>query len=127
MKWYLKVLRNYTNFSGRARRQEYWMYTVFNLIFALVAMILDNILGTKITAAGQTLPYGYVYMLYGLFVLIPGLAVLVRRMHDLGKSGWTVLLGIIPLVNIILIVFAATAGTPGENKYGPDPKEEVVE
>ena len=83
MNWYLKVLKQYADFSGRARRTEYWMFTLFNLIFAIVAMVLDNLLGLKFN---EQIPYGFIYMLYGLAVFIPGLAVAVRRLHDVGKG-----------------------------------------
>lgn len=84
MEWFLKVMRQYADFNGRARRKEYWMFILFNFIFAMVAMILDNILG--ITLEG--IFYGPLYLLYGLAVLVPGLSVTVRRLHDLNKSGW---------------------------------------
>ncbi len=130
MNWYLKVLKQYADFNGRARRKEYWMFVLFNMIACVVAMILDSVLGTTWTiptlAPGVpaiSLPYGWIYMLYCLFVLLPGLAVCVRRLHDLGKSGWNICWGFIPLVGgILLLVWACTEGQQGENKYGPDPK-----
>jgi uncharacterized membrane protein YhaH (DUF805 family) len=119
MKWYLKVLRQYTDFNGRARRKEYWMYTLFNLIFIMVAMLLDNVLG--LTIGG--LPYGVLYFLYALAVLIPGLAVSVRRLHDIDKSGWMLLVALIPLIGAIwLLVLLVKDSSPGENQYGPNPK-----
>ena len=118
MNWYLKVLKEYANFSGRAGRKEFWLFTLFNAIFAIVAMILDNLLGLAIRDVG----YGPIYILYILATLIPGLAVSVRRLHDIGKSGWYLLMGLLPCIGgIILLVFYATAGDPGENEYGPDP------
>ena len=83
MSWYLAVLKKYAVFSGRARRKEFWMFALFNFIFGAVAAILDNVLGI----AGEQ-GYGVIYALYGLAVLIPNLAVQVRRLHDVGKSGW---------------------------------------
>ena len=115
MDWYLKVLKQYADFSGRARRKEYWMFALFNMIFAIVAMILDNVLGIAIEGIG----YGPLYGLYALAMLIPGLAVGVRRMHDVGKSGWFIL---IPIYNLIL---ACTDGVQGDNEYGADPKSIV--
>jgi len=134
MNWYMKVLKQYADFSGRARRTEYWMFTLFNFIFAIIAMVLDNVLGLTfgsdpdggLNAAGFTFgefPYGWLYVIYGLFVFIPGLAVGVRRLHDLGKSGWMLLIAFIPLIGAIwLIVLFATEGEAGENEYGSNPK-----
>lgn len=127
MKYYLNVLKNYAVFSGRARRKEYWMFVLFNIIFAVITAVLDNILGTTFemhTAYGsQGLPYGYINLLYNLIVLIPGIAVSVRRLHDVGKSGWFLLIALIPLIGFIwLLVLFCTEGTPGANKYGEDPK-----
>jgi uncharacterized membrane protein YhaH (DUF805 family) len=120
MNWYLKVLKQYADFSGRARRKEYWMFVLFNLIFAIVAMILDNILGLTV----GILPYGVFYVLYTLAVLIPGLAVAVRRLHDVGKSGWMILIALIPLIGAIwLLVLMVTDSNPGKNQYGSNPKE----
>ena len=122
MNWYLTVLKKYAVFSGRARRKEYWMYVLFNFIFAVIAIILDNVLGL----ASKEIGYGPIYGLYVLATLIPSLAVSVRRLHDIGKSGWYLLVGIIPLIGgIWLLVLMATAGDMGENEYGADPKEYV--
>ena len=119
MKWYLKVLNQYADFSGRARRKEFWMFTLFNAIFGITAVVIDNILGTAVEGVG----YGMVYGLYTLAMLIPGLAVQVRRMHDLGKSGWMLLVAFIPLAGAIwLLVLLLTEGDSGTNKYGPSPK-----
>ena len=120
MNWYLKVLKQYADFSGRARRKEYWMFALFNFIFLIIAMILDNVLGLT---AGE-LPYGVFYYLYILAVLIPQLAVSVRRLHDVGKSGWMFLIVLIPLVGPIwLLVLMATDSQQGTNKWGENPKE----
>ena len=119
MNWYIQVLKKYAVFSGRARRKEYWMFALFNLIFIIVAAILDNILGTAIEGVG----YGLFYFLYVLAILIPGLAVAVRRLHDTGKSGWMILIVLIPFVGWIwLLVLMILDSNPGENKYGPSPK-----
>lgn len=120
MNWYLKVLKNYALFSGRARRTEYWMFVLFNMIFAIAAMILDNVLGIAIEGVG----YGPIYGLYILGVLIPGLAVSVRRLHDVGKSGWFFLIALIPIVGAIwLLVLFCSEGIAGVNNYGSNPKE----
>ncbi|MFL6054562.1 MAG: DUF805 domain-containing protein [Actinoallomurus sp.] len=113
MSWYFAVLRNYAGFSGRARRTEYWMFVLFNVIATLV---LDLI--------GMAVKLGTILgLVYGLAVLIPSLAVGVRRLHDTGRTGWWLLIGIIPIIGtIILLVFMATPGNRGDNAYGPDPK-----
>jgi len=122
MNWYLKVLKQYADFSGRARRTEYWMFALFNIVFLVVAMVLDNVLGTT---AGD-LPYGAFYFLYTFAVLIPGLAVTVRRLHDVGKSGWMFLVILIPLAGAIwLLVLTVTDSNPGSNQYGLNPKEAI--
>ncbi|MEU9922137.1 DUF805 domain-containing protein [Streptomyces griseoluteus] len=112
MHWYVDVLKKYAVFSGRARRQEYWMFFLFNLIISIVLAIVDAALDTQV-----------LQLVYGLAVLIPGLAVAVRRLHDTGRSGWWILISLIPLVGfIILLVFLASEGKPEANEYGPNPK-----
>src|SRR3954468_13645450 len=114
MKWYLQALRNYANFNGRARRTEYWMFALFNFIFSIAAFVLDLMLGTMVLLMA----------LYSLFVLIPGLAVAVRRLHDTGKSGWMILVSLIPIIGgIWLLVLMLTDSMPGDNEYGSNPKE----
>jgi len=118
MNWYLEVLKKYTVFNGRASRREYWMFFLFNFIFACVAIVLDRVLGLTIKDIG----YGPIYLLYALGTLIPGIAVGIRRLHDTGRSGWYMLVAFIPCVGgIILLVLFATPGDVGENEYGPDP------
>jgi uncharacterized membrane protein YhaH (DUF805 family) len=119
MNWYLAVLKNYAGFSGRARRKEYWMFVLFNMIFAIVAMILDNVFGIAMEGIG----YGPLYGLYCLAIIIPSIAVGVRRLHDVGKSGWMMLISFIPLIGAIwLLVLFVTDGNQGENQYGANPK-----
>jgi uncharacterized membrane protein YhaH (DUF805 family) len=118
MDWYMKVMKNYVGFSGRARRREYWMFTLFNLIAAILIAVIDNVLGTT-TATGL----GMLGLLYALLVFLPSLAVCVRRLHDTGRSGWWVLIALIPLLGaIVLLVFMVLDGNRGNNEYGPDPK-----
>ncbi|NVN94239.1 MAG: DUF805 domain-containing protein [Bacteroidetes bacterium] len=124
MNWYLKVLKNYAVFSGRARRKEYWMYALFNFVFLIAALILDNLMGTTI----GVLPYGLFYIFYAISVFMPGLAVGVRRLHDVGKSGWMFLILLIPIIGAIwLLVLFATDSDSGENKYGLNPKEIIAD
>ncbi|HEX6056859.1 MAG TPA: DUF805 domain-containing protein [Intrasporangium sp.] len=120
MEWYLKVLRNYVGFSGRARRTEFWMFTLFNIVASIISQIIDRIFGWEDWSAFA----GPVTTLYYLAVFLPSLAVAVRRLHDTNRSGWWILLGLVPLVGfIVLIVFYAQAGNIGANKYGVDPKD----
>jgi uncharacterized membrane protein YhaH (DUF805 family) len=105
MNYYIKCFQNYAVFTGRARRSEYWYFVLFYMIFAFVAMFIDNVMGSA-----------FIYTIYVLASLIPMIAVGVRRMHDVAKSGWFLL---IPIYNLVL---ALTEGTRGENEYGPDPK-----
>lgn len=120
MNWYLKCLKQYADFSGRARRKEYWMFTLFNLIFGIVGMILDNIFGIAVDGIW----YGPLYGLYTLAVIIPGLAVAVRRLHDINKSGWMLLIILIPIIGgIWFFVLMVKEGDKKENKYGPNSKE----
>ena len=96
------------------------MFALFNIIFFIVAMILDNVFGTTI----GVLPYGVFYYLYVLAVLLPGLAVAVRRLHDVGKSGWMMLIVLIPIIGAIwLLVLICTDSQAGSNKWGANPKE----
>jgi uncharacterized membrane protein YhaH (DUF805 family) len=114
MNWYLAVLRKYAEFSGRARRKEYWMFFLFNLLIAVVLGfvlgLLGGMLGFGTTVANVVSP------IYSLAVLLPGIAVAVRRMHDTDRSGWWILC---PIANII---FLCLDSQPGTNQYGPNPK-----
>ncbi|WP_248924586.1 DUF805 domain-containing protein [Paenibacillus hamazuiensis] len=112
MEWYLKVIKNYTGFQGRARRKEYWMFALVNAIIGIVLSIIDAIFGITLLAT-----------LYYLAVLLPSLAVGARRLHDTGRSGWWLLICLIPLIGaIILIVFTCQDSQENENSYGPNPK-----
>lgn len=127
MNYYIKVLKHYADFTGRARRSEYWFFVLFNMLAAFLCILIDYLLGTtfKITLpnGAQTLPYGWIYFAYVLATLIPGLAVGVRRLHDVGKSGWMMLISFIPLVGAIwLLVLFFTDSQVGMNKWGPNPK-----
>ncbi|WP_323100212.1 DUF805 domain-containing protein [Intrasporangium sp. YIM S08009] len=115
MEWYTKVLQNYVGFSGRARRTEFWMFALFNAIIAGVLNVL-----WRVTDVGV---FYWLYVLYAVAVFLPSLAVGVRRLHDTNRSGWWILIGLIPIVGaIVLIVFYATEGNRGANQYGEDPK-----
>jgi uncharacterized membrane protein YhaH (DUF805 family) len=123
MNWYLKVLKQYADFNGRARRKEYWMFTLFNLIFMIVTIMLDRSLGMTIAPA----PYGYLSIIYILAMIIPGIALAVRRLHDVGKSGWFYFIVLIPIIGSIwMLVLFCTEGNRGDNEYGADPKGSIV-
>ncbi|MFM7007206.1 MAG: DUF805 domain-containing protein [Flavobacteriales bacterium] len=107
MNYYISVLKNYATFTGRARRKEYWMFVLFNTIFSFAFGLICGLAGVPDLA-----------QLYTLVVLLPSIAVGVRRMHDTGRSGWYLL---VPIYNFIL---AATEGDKGDNEYGADPKAE---
>jgi len=129
MEWYLRVMRdNYANFTGRARRREYWMFTLVYMIILIACTVLDNILGTvfmmDVGPLGEiSMGYGWVYTICGLIHFIPGLAVVVRRLHDVGKSGWFYLIILIPFIGLLwLLILYCTEGPKENNKWGPDPK-----
>jgi uncharacterized membrane protein YhaH (DUF805 family) len=118
--WYLEVFRKYATFDGRARRAEYWYFALFNLIFSSVLGVLDGIVRSNSSSASTV---GLLGGLYSLAVLIPSIAVGVRRLHDTGRSGWWMLIGFIPLIGAIwLLVYFVEEGTAGPNQYGADPK-----
>ena len=118
MNWYIEVLKKYAVFHGRARRKEYWYFTLFFAISYLGLAIIASLIGGD--EAAEVIP-----AIYALAVALPAIGVSVRRLHDTNRSGWFVLLSLIPLVGtIILIVFCAQDSTPGENQYGPNPKDE---
>lgn len=120
IKYYLNAMQNnYANFSGRARRSEYWYFLLCYYIITILAVIIDNTFGLAMDMLG----YGLITVLVALVHFIPSLSLVVRRLHDVEKSGWFYLISLIPLVGFIwLIVLYCTEGTKGENKYGEDPK-----
>jgi uncharacterized membrane protein YhaH (DUF805 family) len=110
VKWYFGALKKYTEFSGRASRKEFWLFTLFNtlayLILGIVGLVLD-------------LPLG---LLYGLGTWLPVISVQVRRLHDTNRSGWCWWLVLLPLIGFIIVfVWMVSRGTEGDNDYGPDP------
>lgn len=124
MHYFLLGLKNFAKFSGRSRRKEYWMYVLFQIIFAIAAMLLDNVLGTTMGGVGGP---GYIYMAYSFAMILPGLALAVRRLHDVNKSGLFLLVGFVPLIGAIwLLILCCTEGTRGPNQYGEDPKGQEI-
>ena len=154
MNWWLKCIKNYVTFEGRARRKEYWMFILFNLIFSVILSIFDAIFFNAYIIPGKM---GYLSSLFGLFVFLPSLAVIVRRLHDIGRSGWwvagyyglSIVCGILTIVGSVMAITGGSAGPvlafvsllvfvvvviwmlvwmcldsqPGDNAYGPNPKE----
>ncbi|MGK7244791.1 DUF805 domain-containing protein [Buttiauxella agrestis] len=118
MDWYFKVLRNYVGFSGRARRKEFWMFILVNLVLTGVLSILDKMLGLRIAK-----DEGLLTTIYGVLIFLPYWAVQFRRLHDTDCSAWWLLLLLIPIVGwLIILAFNCQNGTPGENRFGSDPK-----
>ncbi len=117
MNWYLEVLKKYAVFHGRAQRKEYWMFLLFNIIVSLVLTVIETLVDIQSILSG----------IYSLAVLLPGLAVSVRRLHDTNRSGWWLLISLIPILGaIVLIVFMAQDGHPDENQYGFNPKLKTI-
>lgn len=127
MEWYLKVMKeNYSNFSGRARRKEYWMFVLFVYIVLIIAVFLDGALGLCFDMGyGVVSPYGWITVLAYLLHFIPSLGVAVRRLHDVGKSGWFLLISFIPIIGgIWLLILLCADGDVADNAYGSNPKIE---
>lgn len=119
MHWHIQVLKNYVGFSGRARRKEYWYFMLFYWLSLMLGVVIDLFTGTFEDSIGL----GWVSGTYVVATLLPTLAVSVRRLHDIGRSGWWMLLELVPLVGgAILMVLAIFNGQPGPNTFGPDPK-----
>ena len=117
MDWYIEVLKKYAVFSGRARRKEYWLFTLFTIIIICVLFLVEELAGAP----------GVITGLYYLAVLIPSIAVLVRRLHDTNRSGWWFFISFIPIIgSIILLVFLVQDSQPNENRYGRNPKDTAV-
>ncbi len=112
MKWYIAALKKYAIFNGRSRRTEYWMFILFNLLIAITIAMLETATGV----VGLSL-------IYGLAMLIPGFSVTIRRLHDTDRSGWWLLISLVPLIGwIIFLIFMVLEGKPERNRFGPDPK-----
>lgn len=118
MNWYLDAWKNYVNFQGRARRKAFWMFALFNIIAIVALTFVESLIGLRGEGG-----YGILSGIYSLAVILPALGLAVRRLHDTGRSGWWILISLVPLIGgIILIVFYAQNSQPGTNQYGPNPK-----
>ena len=119
MNWYREAFRKYAIFEGRARRKEYWFFALFNFLAVVVLSVVDMFFGTF----RQEAELGLLSGAYVLAIVIPSLAVTVRRLHDTGRSGWWVLLHFLPVFGwIVLLLFTVQDSEPGANQYGPNPK-----
>jgi len=119
MEWYLRVLKKYAVFSGRSRRKEYWMFCLINTLLSVALMVVDNRVGTALPGGSL----GLAGSIYSLAMLVPMIAVTVRRLHDTNRSGGWILLLFIPVIGTLaLFVFMVMDGNAGDNAYGPDPK-----
>ncbi len=119
MNWYLKVLKKYAVFEGRAQRAEYWYFILFTILISIVLAFIDMATGTF----NQETGFGVISGIYSLAVLIPTIAVGVRRLHDTNRTGWWILIGLIPLIGfIVLLVFFVMDSDPSANEYGENPK-----
>ncbi len=120
MHWYIDVLRKYTVFEGGARRKEYWIFALISALILIFLSLIDETTGWKVWD-----DEGVLSLVYSIAVFVPTLAVVVRRLHDTDRSGWWVLIALIPLVGaIVLLVFLILKGNEGDNRFGPDPKAE---
>ena len=119
MNIYFTVLKKFAEFSGRSRMSEFWNFTLINFIFTALAMLSDYMFGLILTP----MPFGPIFIIYTFLVFLPSLAVLIRRMHDVDKSAWFVLLLFIPLIGTVwLLALCITEGNAKKNEYGPNPK-----
>ncbi|QDU51687.1 DUF805 domain-containing protein [Gimesia panareensis] len=119
MNWYLTVIKKYAEFSGRARRKEYWMFALMNFLISILISIVGGLIGKSDGLIAVSLSG-----VYTLFIFLPSLAVTVRRLHDTNKSGWWFFIVFVPLVGpIVLLIFMVIDSDPDTNAYGPNPKQ----
>ncbi len=117
MNWYIDVLKKYAVFCGRASRKEYWMFTLFSVVICLLLRLIELAIGGEVEEAEILVG------IYSLGVVVPSIAVTVRRLHDTGRSGWWVPIGIVPIIGaIVLVVFTVQGSQQGDNQHGPNPK-----
>ncbi|HUA98020.1 MAG TPA: DUF805 domain-containing protein [Terracidiphilus sp.] len=121
MKWYLLAWQRFAEFGGRSRRMEYWIFALINVVVFIVLYLAGTMFALIHQPGIGALCY-FLYFAYALAVLVPSISCGARRLHDTNKTAWLLLLGIVPVVNIALLVLLALDGTRGNNQYGPDPK-----
>ena len=118
MEWYIAALKKYADFRGRAQRKEYWMFVAINFLFSMVLILIDNAAGLQLENG-----YGSLFLIYSLAMLLPQLSVSVRRLHDVGKSGWMLLIIFVPFIGTLwLLSLLISEGSAGNNTYGSNPK-----
>lgn len=118
MNYYISVLKKYAVFEGRARRAEFWYFALFNIIVGFIINIISGLFGDK---------YGIMGIIYQIGVIVPSIAVAARRLHDINKSGWWQLIGLIPLIGWIwYLVLVCTDSDVGDNRFGPNPKGSIA-
>jgi uncharacterized membrane protein YhaH (DUF805 family) len=123
--WYLEVLRKYAVFDGRARRKEYWMFTLISILISMALGFAAGFVGAAMGLSSTAITM--LALVYSVAVLIPSLAVWTRRMHDTGRSGWWFLLILVPIIGAIaLLVFSVQDSEPGTNAYGKNPKTSMA-
>ena len=123
MNWFLMALKKYAQFEGRSQRSEYWFFALFYILFAIAATLIDVVTGSYDPQTG----FGIVSVLLAIGLLIPSLSVSVRRLHDTNRSGWWLLICLIPLIGAIwFLVLTILDSSPGTNRFGVNPKEELV-
>ena len=124
MKWFIKCFKQYFDFKGRARRKEYWYFTLFCFIFSILVELVGSILGMMV---GSYILHSILSLIFCIITFIPSISVSVRRLHDIGRRGWWLLLCLVPIIGWIwLIVWACFDSKKGENKWGPNPKENII-
>ena len=118
MEWFIAALQKYADFTGRARRMEYWMFMLFSSLCGMAVFAISAFTAARGAVVTSVLP-----LLYSVGLILPTLAVTVRRLHDTGRSGWWYFIGLVPIIGaIVLFVWMCTGGTPGDIQYGPNPK-----
>jgi uncharacterized membrane protein YhaH (DUF805 family) len=119
MSWFIEALRKYAIFSGRSRRKEYWYFVLFVVLITIALNMIDGLFGAHHRSTGA----GLLSTIFSLAILIPSISVSVRRLHDIDRTGWWVLISLVPLIGwIVLLIFHVQDSTPGPNRYGPNPK-----
>ena len=111
MEYFISAIKNYADFSGRTRRKEYWMFVLFYFIFYIVLSVIDVIVGTAVFST-----------IFSLALLVPGISIAARRLHDTGRTGWWQLIALIPLIGVIVLLVFLAQDSNEENEYGQSPK-----